>query len=93
MNLANKLVYRIVLKSEIGVRRSAENFVFDLEPIDAAHKYTGLNFEVFELERDLLVRDCDSNFAVFIVLVLMATDLWLTEKELLEELLKNKDES
>jgi hypothetical protein len=63
------------------VRRSAESVVFDLEPIDAAPSKTALNFEVFELERDLLVRDCDGNFAVFIAFVFLVIDLRLTRIE------------
>ena len=83
MNLEKKIVYRIALK-ETGISSSAESVVFDLEPIYAARKKRSsvLDFEVFELERDLLVRDCDRNLAVLIVFVLFVIDLRLTEIEL-----------
>ena len=60
---------------------SAEGMVPDLEPINAAAKI-GLDLEVLEFERDLLVGDCDGNLAVFIALVFVVIDLRLTRIEL-----------
>jgi len=60
---------------------SAEGMVPDLEPINAAAKHCGLDLEVLELERDLLVGDCDGNLAVFIALVLVVIDLRLSEND------------